>query len=76
MNENFEDLKARLNSADPARDSAVLNEGLVAQAALSKPKSIPLSRKLSLALVSGSAVAAVSALTLAVSLALPQQPLI
>lgn len=76
MNENFEDLKARLNSADPARDSAVLNEGLVAQAALSKPKSIPLSRQLSLALVSGSAVAAVSALTLAVSLALPQQPLI
>lgn len=76
MNENFEDLKARLNTADPARDAAVLNEGLVAQAALNKPRAMPLSRKLRLALLSGSSVAAVSALTLAFSLALPQQPLI
>ncbi|MEY4409480.1 MAG: hypothetical protein RLZ65_808 [Actinomycetota bacterium] len=76
MNENFDELQARLQSADPARDSSVLNEGLVAQAPLAKPKRLPLSRRIKLTLLSGSSVAAVSALTLAVSLALPQQPLI
>lgn len=76
MNENFDELQARLQSADPARDSSVLNEGLVAQAPLAKPKRLPLSRRIKLALLSGSSVAAVSTLTLAVSLALPQQPLI
>lgn len=76
MNENFDELQARLQSADPARDSSVLNEGLVAQAPLAKPKRLPLSRRIKLTLLSGSSVAAVSALMLAVSLALPQQPLI
>jgi hypothetical protein len=76
MNENFDELQARLQSADPARESSVLNEGLVAQAPLAKPKRLPLSRRIKLTLLSGSSVAAVSALMLAVSLALPQQPLI
>ncbi len=76
MNENYEELKARLNSADPAKEAPVLNEGLVAQAPLNKPKALPISRRVKLALLSGSSVTAVSALTLVVSLALPQQPLI
>lgn len=76
MNENFEELKVRLQSADPAQDASVLNEGLVAQAALAKPKPLPLSRRLKLVLLSGSSVAAVSALTLVVGLTMPQGPLI
>lgn len=76
MNENFDDLKARLQKADPADSSFVLNEGLVAQAPLAKPARAPISSRLRLGLLSGGSVAAVSALALVAGLATPQQPLI
>lgn len=76
MNENFDDLKARLQKADPADPYFVLNEGLVAQAPLAKPVRGPISSRLRLGLVSGGSIAAVSALALVVGLATPQQPLI
>ena len=76
MNENFDDLKARLRKADPADSSFVLNEGLVAQAPLAKPARAPISSRLRLGLLSGGSVAAVSALALVAGLATPQQPLI
>ena len=58
MNENFDDLKARLQKADPADSSFVLNEGLVAQAPLAKPARAPISSRLRLGLLSGGSVAA------------------
>lgn len=76
MNENFDDLKARLQKADPADSSFVLNEGLVAQAPLAKPARAPISSRLRLGLLSGGSIAAVSALALVAGLATPQQPLI
>ncbi len=76
MNENFDDLKARLQKADPADSSFVLNEGLVAQAPLAKPARAPISSRLRLGLLSGGSIAAVSALALVAGLTTPQQPLI
>lgn len=76
MNENFDDLKTRLQKADPADPSILLNEGLVAQAPLAKPARGPISTRLRLGLLSGGSIAAVSALALVVGLATPQQPLI
>lgn len=76
MNENFEDLKNRLQSADPADPNFVVSQSTVASAPLSQRKRAPLGTRMRLGLLSGASIAAVSAMTLVVSLSMPQQPLI
>lgn len=76
MNEQFDSLKARINSADPAKDAALLSEATVAAAALGKGAKAPWSKRMRQLTLSGSALSAAGAFALVVSLALPQQPLI
>jgi hypothetical protein len=76
MNEEFESLKNRINAADPAKDSALISESTVAAAALGKGAKAPWSKRFRQLTLSGSILGAAGAFVLAVSLAMPQQPLI
>ena len=76
MNEEFESLKNRINAADPAKDSALISESTVAAAALGKGAKAPWSKRFRQLTLSGSLLGAAGAFVLAVSLAMPQQPLI
>ena len=76
MNEEFDQLKNRIASADPAKDAALISESTVAAAALSTGAKAPWSKRLRQLTLSGSLLGTAGAFALAVSLALPQQPLI
>jgi hypothetical protein len=76
MNEEFDSLKNRINAADPAKDSALISESTVAAAALGKGAKAPWTKRFRQLTLSGSLLGAAGAFVLAVSLAMPQQPLI
>jgi hypothetical protein len=76
MNEEFDQLKNRIASADPAKNAALISESTVAAAALSTGAKAPWSKRLRQLTLSGSLLGTAGAFALAVSLALPQQPLI
>ncbi len=76
MNEEFEPLKQRLVEADPAKDAQLISESTVAAAALGKGARAPWSKRVRQLTLSGSLLGAAGAFVLAISLAIPQQPLI
>jgi hypothetical protein len=76
MNEEFEPLKARIAAADPGRDASIISESTVAAAALGKGVKAPWSKRLRQLTLSGSLLGIAGAFALAISLAVPQQPLI
>lgn len=76
MNEEFDSLKNRINAADPAKDSALISESTVAAAALGKGAKAPWTKRFRQLTLSGSLLGAAGAFALAISLAIPQQPLI
>lgn len=76
MNEEFDSLKNRINAADPAKDTALISESTVAAAALGKGAKAPWSKRFRQLTLSGSLLGAAGAFALAISLAIPQQPLI
>ena len=76
MNEEFENLKSRLVSADPARHVESINESVVAAAPLNKPARTPLGKRFRQFAFSGSLLATAGAFAMVVTLAMPQQPLI
>jgi hypothetical protein len=76
MNEEFENLKSRLVSADPAKDVESVNESVVAAAPLNKPARTPLGKRFRQFAFSGSLLATAGAFAMVVTLAMPQQPLI
>ncbi len=76
MNEEFDSLRNRINAADPAKDSALISESTVASAALGKGTKAPWSKRFRQLTLSGSLLGAAGAFALAISLAIPQQPLI
>ena len=76
MNEEFEPLKARIAAADPGKDASLISESTVAAAALGKGAKAPWSKRLRQLTLSGSLLGTAGAFALAISLAVPQQPLI
>lgn len=76
MNEEFESLKNRISSADPAKDAALISESTVAAAPLGQKAKMPWTKRMRQLTLSGSLLASAGAFALVVSLALPQQPLI
>lgn len=76
MNEEFEPLKARIAAADPGKDASIISESTVAAAALGKGVKAPWSKRLRQLTLSGSLLGTAGAFALAISLAVPQQPLI
>lgn len=76
MNEEFETLKARLIAADPAKDAALISESTVAAAPLAKGARAPLGKRFRQLALSGSLLGTAGAFALAISLAIPSQPLI
>lgn len=76
MNEEFEPLKARIAAADPGKDASLISESTVAAAALGKGAKAPWSKRLRQLTLSGSLLGTAGAFALAISLAVPPQPLI
>lgn len=76
MNEEFDPIKNRISDADPAKHAPLLNESLVAGAALATRAKAPWTKRVRQLVFSGSALASAAALALVVSISMPPAPLI